>query len=580
MPPRLSTDPAATRGLPFSGGVPAALLSAHNSRLFTNAICLPILFLIISATLCFLLLSLNYTYISVMLNDTFVIIDGAYRMAQGYIPHVDFRTQLGFLNFAFPALAMLITDNVGAAVPTALALYVLFLSPLAAYVICTRMRYWIAIPLFLYIVFLVASPFMVGSTPVQISFASIYNKVGWAALLIVLLMYIAPIFQARKLWIFDALVASLLIAFLLYTKITYGLVAAAAVVLMAILNGEWRRRAILGALLFVAIIGVVELALGINYYYFSDLAHHSLVRTSLGFMGTKIIASVVKNSYYVIAGLSAVILCYFYSDRKYQDVLFGLFVISSSVVLFIFNGQETDIPTVIAFIAIACERIARYPSVRTNSGPRVAVFAVFSLFLIMISQIFLYSAVAFGLNYTRASAENPKDIPGETNIGSYFVVEDWPHGAFGARMKQAIERFGEDGFDEIRKYVVARQSIFQQEYFRTIEQGVVLLDAYDLKGERILTFDFANPFPLIVGSEPPTGDRVGLYFGRTFNEDVYIPADSMFRDAGVVMVPKVAIEPHTRDALMDIYGDYLRDHYRLIHDDRYWSVWKARNPKA
>lgn len=580
MPTRSFTDPGAAPDLPSPGGVRNVALKAHNSRIFTNAICLPIIFLIISAALCFLLLSLRYTYISVMLNDTFVIVDGAYRMARGYIPHLDFRNQLGFLNFAVPALAMRITGNVGAAMPTALALYTVFLAPLAAYVICTRLRYWIAIPLFLYIVLLVASPFMVGSTPVQISFASIYNKMGWAALIILLLLYISPLFTTKKLWILDGLVAALLMAFLLYTKITYGLVAIAAIALMAILDASWRRRAILAAVLFAAIIGLVELFFGINYAYFSDLAHHSLVRSSLGFMGTRIVTSIVKNSYYVLAGTAALILCFFYSDRKYRDLLFGLFVISSSIALFIFNSQETDVPTVIAFIAIACERIARQAFGRADPGRRVAVFAVFAFFLIMISEILAYSAVAFALSYTRSTAANPKDVAGEPNIGSFFIVEDWPHGANHARMKQGIARFGEDGFDDIGKYVASRQSIFQQEYSRTIEKGVDLLDEYDLGNERILTFDFANPFPSIIGSEPPTGDRVGLYFGRTFNEDVHIPADIMFRDTSVIMVPKVAMEPHTRDALMDIYGDYVREHYRLVHEDRYWSVWKAQAPDA
>jgi hypothetical protein len=196
--------------------------------------------------------------------------------------------------------------------------------------------------------------------------------------------------------------------------------------------------------------------------------------------------------------------------------------------------------------------------------------------MIMISQILGYSAVAFALNYTKSSsaiAENPSV---DKNIGSYFFVEDWPHGANNQRVKDALQRFGKENFDEIGKYVVSRQVILQQEYSHTIEKGVSLLKEFASDRDRVITFDFANPFPVLLGWEPPTGDRVGLYYGRTFNDEVHIPADDMFRDATVVMVPKTAIEPDTRDGLLAIYGPYLRAHFQLIHEDRYWSLWTRK----
>jgi len=563
-----------------NGGLKRTILTAHNSIILTNAICLPIIFVIITAVISFILLSLSSTYISVMLNDTFVIVDGAYRMANGYVPHVDFRNQLGFLNFAFPALAMLITDHVGAAMQTSLALYVIFLAPIAGYILATRLRYWIALPLFVFTVLLVATPFMVGSTPVQITFASIYNRMGWAAYLVLLILYLTPVFALRKLWVFDAVVAALLMAFLFYTKITYGLIAMSAFVLMAILEAEWRRRAVLAFVVFGVIAALLEVFLSINTSYFADLAHHSQVRSSLGFFAATVIKAVARNTYFILAGFSALILCFIYSDRKYRDTLFGLFIIGSSVVLFIFNGQSADIPTIVALIVISCERIARSPRLATDSGSRVAAFSAFALFLIMISELLSFSSVAFALNYTKSASARPEAVAGDKNIGSYFYVEDWPHGANSARMKAGIDRFGEDSFDKIGKYVVSRQSIFQQEYARSIEKGVDLLREYGLDEDRIITFDFANPFPVLLGAPPPTGDRVGLYFGRTFNEDVHIPAETMFRDTTVVMVPKVAIEPDTRDGLVEIYGLYLWDRYRLVHDDPYWSVWKAKEPNT
>jgi hypothetical protein len=579
FPSRASGTPGTSANGPV-GGVRGFFLSRHRSLVATNIVILPVLFVATSAALVLLLLSASHTYVSIMLNDTFTILDGAYRFSLGYIPHIDFHTELGFLNLAFPAMGLSLTSNMGTAIPTALALYVAVLSPFAIYVAASRLHYWVAVPFYLYVILMAATPFLIGSTPVQISLAYIYNRLGWVGLLIIFILFMKPLFHQKKTWIFDSITAACIIFFLLYTKINYGLVALASIVLMAILDESWRRSALVGIVLLIAFIGIVEVTLGLNRGYLNDIGALIAIRTMFGGDVSGFLAALMKNVEYVAASILAVVLMCGVYRKAWRYAIFSSYIIFTSILLFMTSSQDENLPAVIAVIVLACELSFR--EMKENKGEKywVPPAALFFVFLIMISKPFTYSVAAFALNHIKSTQEQPNARAGNADAADHFYVEDWPIGKNSGRMKEAIERFGEDNFDQIEKYVDTRMVISQQHYFRTIKAGERFLKSFGGASDTVVVFDFANPFSLLLGLKPPTGDQLTYYYGYTFTDDIRPPAETLFRDATLVMIPKTAITPQTRDAMARIYGDYVEARYDRVHDDQYWTVWRKKGSRA
>ena len=53
------------------------------------------------------------TFTTVYAQDLFVFLDGAWRMVAGQLPNRDFHTPLGLVAYALPALALVLTGQLG-----------------------------------------------------------------------------------------------------------------------------------------------------------------------------------------------------------------------------------------------------------------------------------------------------------------------------------------------------------------------------------------------------------------------------------------------------------------------------------
>src|SRR5215217_2878430 len=151
------------------------------------------LLLLALGAVCALLLAVpGETVTTNYLNDLFLFLDGVHRIAEGQVPNRDFHTALGPLVYYAPALGYWLSGNLGGAMPVGMALIVIALAPAAAHILSSRLRPAIALPLAAFVILIAAVPINLGESIGALSFAMFYNRIGWSALTLLLVLYLRP----------------------------------------------------------------------------------------------------------------------------------------------------------------------------------------------------------------------------------------------------------------------------------------------------------------------------------------------------------------------------------------------------
>ncbi|HEU6441769.1 MAG TPA: hypothetical protein VFF38_05370, partial [Microvirga sp.] len=150
-------------------------------------------FLLVVAATCALLLALpGQTVTTRYLNDLLLILDGAYRVTGGQIPNQDFHTPLGPLAYYLPAAGYVLSGSLGGAMPAAMGLVTLALSIPMLHVLGSRLHPFLALLFGVFLLMILAVPINLGEGITALTFAKFYNRIGWAALGILLIMYLRP----------------------------------------------------------------------------------------------------------------------------------------------------------------------------------------------------------------------------------------------------------------------------------------------------------------------------------------------------------------------------------------------------
>jgi hypothetical protein len=469
-------------------------------------------------------------------NDIFIFLDGAYRIQTGQVPNVDFRSSLGPLAYYIPAAGHALGGSLGAAMPVGMALVTFLVALVAAHVIATRMRPALGLPLALYLLLIVAVPMNPGEGVRELSFAMFYNRIGWAALGLLLAMYLQPCLPGRGQMTADALCASLLALLMLYVKISYGLVCVAFLIFMLTDRRQWPWA--LGALILTVVAGLlIELAWGGSTSHIADLRLASAV--SGDFPTFRVLVTEVQRNLPEIAifGIFAGLLLS--QKRSIRDILFLSACALTGILLIEQNFQITGILTLGAGAAVATEASLRAAPVARPSIPLVLLAFLAPAILQFTIALGLHSALGLARQGTAFSLPNYSDIR---------LVRLWTDGAY---------------------------PVFRR-YDDSLRDGAVALARLGDPG-RVLVLDFVGPFTAGMGLHPPQGDSTWHHWGRTVDADHHLPPDEFFADARIVMDPKSPIEPWTTRGLREVYGAALDERYVLAVETGFWRIYLARD---
>lgn len=519
--------------------------SASGASVWTNRPTFVAALVLAMAGACALLLALpGQTVTTKYVNDLFIFLDGAHRIMAGQTPNRDFHSALGPLAFYLPAAGYWLSGSLGGAMPVGMALAILALAPAAAHIVSSRLQSAIAVPFAAFLLLVAAVPANLGEGIGALSFAMFYNRLGWAALGLLLIMYLQPRQPRPRQTLLDALCAALLVIFMLYMKVSYGLVGLAFLVLVVLASGQRGWAAATLAIILAA-------GLAIEAVWRSSAAHVSDLllagRVSGHFGGLDQLATVLLRNLadYVLFTLFAGLALW--RTQHLRDVLFFGFCAASGFLLIKQNFQSWGVVTLGAGAAVAAEAILRADGAAVGGRGRSLAAGVPLLLLALIFPPTVHNAATLGLHAGLAGLKRGQPFP-LPNFDRIRLVKLWTEGEYPVFIR----------------------------YLATLQDGAEALAGIDRKPARVLVLDFANPFSAGLGLDPPQGDSPWHHWDRTLNDANFLPPEELFRDVQVVMEPKWAVEAWTADGLRRVYSDYLARRYQQAHETADWKVYVAR----
>ena len=403
----------------------------------------------------------------------------------------------------------------------------------------------IALPFAAFLLLILAVPMNLGEGVTALSFAMFYNRVGWVALATLLLMYLRPVEARARQQLLDVASAALLVLAMLYTKISYGVVALAFLGFM--LSDARQRRWAAPALVATLAVGlVVEAFWRSSAAHFADLLMAAKVSGGLRGRVDETVNAFLRNLadyvlFALLAGLAS------WRTRKPRDLVFYGFCAVSGFLILNQNFQAWGIITLHAGAAVAAETLARSGERLTpRTGWHVSSGAPL-LLLAMVLPTIVHCTIALGLHAGVASA-------------------------------RAGEAFGLAKFDRIGLVDLWTSGEYESftNYLAGLQDGAQALAELDPKPGHVFVLDFVTPFSAGLGLEPPRGDSVWQHWGRTVDEANFIGPEQLLRDVRVVMEPKSPVEGITAEGLLRIYGPYVAAHFDLVRETRSWKIYLRR----
>jgi hypothetical protein len=114
------------------------------------------------------------------------------------------------------------------------------------------------------------------------------------------------------------------------------------------------------------------------------------------------------------------------------------------------------------------------------------------------------------------------------------------------------------------------------QYAVWINDGLALLREHADRNSRIFVVDWVNPFSFALELPSPRGDALYWHVERVFDQQHFPPAERVFREVTLVMVPKRAIQPASKEMLMRVYGDAVESQFEPIDESNLWILLGRR----
>ena len=476
--------------------------------------------------------------------DLFTFFDWVNALQRGRLPHVDFHTPVGAVAYFIPYLGARLAGQYAGALETAGALVAAPMLALAWAALRGRATHGVAV-LFLAAVFgMVCVPWNPGDGAGMATHIGFYNRWGWAALAVLLLLGVSV--RRSGGWRTDAAVVAAVLLFLCFLKMSYFVAAFAFVVGVGVLLKRFVRGAAVGLAVFAAILASVQAATGMVLPYLQDV--WTTVQAA-GVVWPLMFRLNLLSTWplYALAALACVL-----TMRKgaaLQDAAMPAFGVAACAVVAAQNAQMASalalLPTFVQASALSQERHERWVAMPWRPHPS-AMLGLMALFLLpqMAGQAV---ATAFHVNIARFGGDA---------WGRYQRVE--------APGVGPLSTWSQDG--------VA--------YVRTLRSGVALLRAAQPRCGTVAALDFAQPFAALLALPPSRSFLWAVHASRSISREGAPAGASLFADVQCAMQPKRPLEPKSTALLLEIYGGYLDEAFRLEAENADWRLHRQRQPDA
>ena len=499
-----------------------------------------------------------------MVWDLLYLLSGAWHMHAGHVPHVDFHSELGTLNFLLVELGFRVMGTNVSAVVFAKAVIAALI--FAAAVLASYRR----LPLIPAIVFVLLTwgmaslPTNMGASVNEYTFAMSYNVYCWAAISVLSLILFVPPRRAVARWA-DPVLAGVLMVVMYYLKITYFGAAVVEVVVALVVcrhvRALWRGWSAVG-------LAVVANAVApYNWPYLDDLftavgtGAASLSRRAILFT---IFENVDELVLYAVAFVLGAML--WRSGRAPLRVPAG---IATCVVLAIGllsqNTQWADLPLGLVAAFILYDHFREAPPV---IGGIVRPVWLLMAVLVLPSAIVVKqtaSIVAYRLSVTCGEKLLLVD---HGNLKGLAV----PREKDGMLAAFADGRVDYTFLNRTRETGISQQ-VTQFEYLQTILEAEQMLSGADLRPGGIALLDQVNPTPFVMNWAPPRGGS--MWLAPTFP---WRTAEESLAEVEYVLIPKFSTYRDVTEEATRRFGTYLTTYFPVRSESRSWIMLRRTKP--
>jgi hypothetical protein len=555
-----------------------------------------VLIVVIFSTLIVNCLFIDKGYYDTMPQDLFGFLDGIYRTHLGQIPHRDFSTTYGTIQFLAPSLFLYFDANLVSSVRYYHVLLLVVAACIVLYIQRTRVQNFLSVVFGGVVALALACKYNFGDSPFQITEAMLYNRIGFVFITIELVLFINPtckrsIFDEKTLSKIDAVLIGLICGFLFYVKFPFGIIAIGFTFMNLLADDRtWQSKVVLfgGSIaVFILIVGIVELWLGGNFTLYRD-ARMAMLSDS-GRRMAIILRRVIVDIPEIIIAIIVPLLIIWAARVKLRIywVLYASAITLSSILLQIYSFQESVLFLPLAFILFATSKIyvnrstleLNYRTPYFNAMVIVSLLASANLAYPMMVNVILAS-----IRYHYAGSRLSTDNDTMSAIHTIPLRVEADH--FGKLISpQAVAAL--ESAPMLDAYAWARKSrpAYYYDELSFPEYGFYLTDGMNAatsgcrKGARIATLDSVNPFPALLGW-PEGGGMVFVSAPELLSESYHLKPEEMLRQIDCVLIPKTQADVGTREVLTSIYGKYLNANYSKSTETVLWTVLTLRTSSS
>lgn len=528
--------------------------------------------------------------ITMYLQDTFVALDAAWRMATGQTPHIDFHSPIGQAFFWPLGMAAFLKFG-GSTILFANLIVAAILSALAALTLTGRMSpaiYAVAGPI---ILVTAVAPRDMDWAFDQYSHLALYNRWGWALIMLIALIVTIPRLRNEKPQI-DGVATGLALALLYYLKVTF-FAGAVALVLMALFlrTAPIRLGAMaVGTALLCAV--TVETVWGNNLQYLADVKMAALAHAEQAGSRHRLMQFRLSMAIGVVYGLACLALLW--SARassspirllreRWRPLAMAAAMITVGSAIGSQNHPEVELTLHGAALLLVLQTARRLVPNLVRSR-RLAMSAI-ALGIGTLPLLDSASIIAHAAE-THSSAVCSLPATSETSMSELFVTEDVLAGGSpdaaairsGLRLFLPRERaIGHGCSVSVSQFTSTEPRSVLAVEAQHLTSGLALLQGMGAPKGAIFTLNFSNPFPAALRLPAPKGALIWWDYRRNFSENAYPSLDPIIASSEILLQPKRgpwrAADPTEGDALWTIYGSKIAAQANPVAENPYWTVW-------
>jgi hypothetical protein len=497
------------------------------------------------------------------------LLDGAWRIICGQVPHTDFQNPIGALTYALISFGMLVSAPSASAITYGIALFLVVIVPWAWKLASARLPAAVAFVFVLFLGFLLVAPRAVGQPIHDTTYTMLYNREGYALLSLLLLSLFLQPRQVKSLKLSE-LSSGLLLGLLLYCKITYFVFGMGSVLFAtALLPRRWRMLPgiavgiVLVCIFFASVLHIDPRA------YLADVAVAGESQ-ALGMRMQLLLGDAMSGA----VDVCLIALCLLiwewarrqtqrpWSSNELRTLLITIWIFGIALGVESGNAAQRDAtqdPLYFAAGLIVIESYRRYYAALAPLNHTTLRAAY------IVSLMIILALAAFPILFR--------------DVSSFAYSVRWNF--FERRSFDPSRRFHSAALQDLR--VPASTSHIgsywpARDHPANINEGIDLLRRHLLPGDSVTTIAFANPFSFALGLQPAHDGPQWWDLHFNFDENHHPTAESFLGAASLVMVPR-KVDPHaggfdTVEVMLHLYGGYLAAHFRPLDSSDHWLLYR------